>query len=138
MRRRIMRFPVRRAALLMLILLLSCTGAVSAYPAAHSPYAGTGEAKLIFVGDIMLGRYVGSYLQYYGNYDAPFANIKSYLSSADLTIANLESPLVPRGTIAITPPAPNNLNLTGDARSAYALSRAGFDLVSVANNHALD
>ncbi|MGA7732729.1 MAG: CapA family protein [Chloroflexia bacterium] len=113
-------------------------GVAAACPVVATPYAGVGEARLIFVGDIMLGRYVGSYLLRGGNYDAPFTSIKSYLSAADLAIGNLESPLVPRGTIAIPTPAPNELNLTGDARGAYALSRAGFDLLSVANNHTLD
>ncbi|MEO5952324.1 MAG: CapA family protein [Chloroflexia bacterium] len=138
MKRGIMRVAAYRAVLLALILLLLCTGATSAHPTPQIPYAGNGQAKLIFVGDLMMGRYVGQYLNYYGNYDAPFANIKSYLSSADLAIGNLESPIVPRGVITIPAASPNNLNLTGDARSAYALSRAGFDLMSVANNHALD
>jgi poly-gamma-glutamate synthesis protein (capsule biosynthesis protein) len=129
---------IPKAALLSLALVILSAGVASARPPATLPYAGAGEAKLIFTGDIMLGRYVGSSLLRTGNYDAPFAPIKSYISSADLAIANLESPLVPRGTIAIPPPAPRELNLTGDARAAYALSRAGFDLLSLANNHALD
>lgn len=127
-----------RIALLAIALVVLCAGGTSAHPAQREPFEGTGEAKLVFVGDIMLGRYVGRYLQAYSNYDAPYANIKSYLSSADLAIGNLEGPLVPRGVIAIPTPAPNNLNLTGDARASFALGRAGFDLLSVANNHALD
>jgi poly-gamma-glutamate capsule biosynthesis protein CapA/YwtB (metallophosphatase superfamily) len=124
--------------LLAVVLFMVGGGVAAACQVATPPYAGAGEARLIFVGDIMLGRYVGRYLVQSGNHDAPFAAIKSYISSADLAIANLESPLVPRGTIPIPAPAPNELNLTGDARGTYALSRAGFDLLSVANNHALD
>src|SRR5437870_5816494 len=51
------------------------------------------EAHLIFMGDIMLGRYVNSLAR--GNFDAPFASIGSYVTSADLAIANMEGPLVP-------------------------------------------
>ncbi len=129
---------IPRAFFLALVFMLASAGVAAACPTATRPYEGVGEAKLIFVGDLMMGRYVGSTLLRTNNYDPPFAPIKSYLSSADLAIGNLEGPIVPRGTIAIPPPAPNELNLTGDARSAYALSRAGFDLLSVANNHALD
>ncbi|HYP39097.1 MAG TPA: CapA family protein [Chloroflexia bacterium] len=95
------------------------------------------EAHLIFVGDLMLGRYVGTSVRNYG-YDAPFAKITPLLSSADLAIGNLEGPLVPAGQFNIPRPAPRELNLTGDARSAPALARAGFDLLSLANNHSYD
>ena len=96
-----------------------------------------GEAHLIFVGDIMPGRYVGSSMAAYG-YDPPFAGVKSMLSGADIAVGNLEGPIVPTGAFAIPRPYPNLLNLTGDARLAGALQRAGFDLLSVANNHTYD
>ncbi|MDQ5824487.1 MAG: CapA family protein [Chloroflexota bacterium] len=95
------------------------------------------EVSLVFVGDLMLGRYVGSTVAARG-YDTPFETVRPLLQSADLAVGNLEGPLVRRGSIRIPPPAPNELNLTGDDRSAPALSRAGFDLLSLANNHALD
>lgn len=129
---------IPKASIYAAVLLLLSIGVAGAYPPANRPYEGAGQARLVFVGDIMLGRYVGSYLFRSGNYDAPFASIKPYLSSADLAIGNLEGPIVPRGVITIPLAAPNQLNLTGDARGSYALARAGFDLLSVANNHALD
>jgi poly-gamma-glutamate synthesis protein (capsule biosynthesis protein) len=111
-------------------------GGVVPVPPQSADGSIAGDVHLVFVGDIMMGRYIGSSLQ--GDYDAPFTNIKSFVSQADIAVANLEGPLVPTGTIAVPPPSTNLANLTGDARSASALARAGFDLLSVANNHSLD
>jgi poly-gamma-glutamate capsule biosynthesis protein CapA/YwtB (metallophosphatase superfamily) len=99
--------------------------------------ANTGEARLVFVGDLMMGRYVNSYMAKSG-FDAPFKNITPYISSADLAIGNLEGPIVPTNVIPIPPASPNLLNLTGNQKVAPALARAGFDLLSLANNHAYD
>lgn len=96
-----------------------------------------GEARLVFVGDLMMGRYVNSSMLR-GGFDAPFKDITPYISPADLAIGNLEGPIVPPGAIPIPPAAPNQLNLTGNRRAAPALARAGFDLLSMANNHAYD
>lgn len=101
------------------------------------PNIDESEAHLLFVGDLMMGRYVGAQLAP-GRYDAPFKAITPYVSPADLAIGNLEGPIVPTGAIAIPRPYPNLLNLTGDARAAPALARSGFDLLSMANNHAFD
>lgn len=98
---------------------------------------GTGTARIVFVGDLMMGRYVGSYMAAYG-YDKPFAEIKTLISGADLAIGNLEGPIVPAGVFTIPRAYPNLLTLTGNARAAGALQRAGFDLLSLANNHAYD
>lgn len=99
--------------------------------------ASLDEVSMVFVGDLMLGRYVGSTLAARG-YDTAFESVRPLLESADLAVGNLEGPLVRRVSIRIPPPKPNELNLTGDDRAAPALSRAGFDLLSLSNNHALD
>jgi|GEM_PF-6714536 len=106
-------------------------------PAAPATSPPPVEARLLFLGDIMLGRYVGAAMAAHGP-DAPFALARTWLSAADVTIANLEGPLVPPGAFAIPPPSPGLLNLTGSTASAAALARAGFDVLSVANNHSLD
>ncbi len=96
-----------------------------------------GEARLVFVGDLMMGRYVNMAMSR-GGFDAPFKNITPYISSADLAIGNLEGPIVPPNVIPIPPASPNQLNLTGNQKAAPALARAGFDILSLANNHAFD
>ena len=70
-----------------------------------------GDVHLVFVGDVMLGRYVGSGLRD-GNYDAPFTNITPFLSRADLAIANLEGPLVPPATLPIPASSPKDRKST--------------------------
>ena len=126
-------------SILLLSLLLTGSPTASALPqvSAAPSQAGTdgGEARLVFVGDITTGRYVNTAMLR-GGFDAPFKNITPYISAADLAIGNLEGPVVPPGIIPIPPASPNELNLTGNQRAAPALARAGFDLLSLANNHA--
>jgi len=62
-----------------------------------------------------------------------WAPVADLLSSADVTFANLESPIAPqsgRGSRSFVFNAP--------PQAAHALRRAGVHLVSVANNHAFD
>ena len=107
-------------------------------------------ATLVFVGDVMLGRGVAQALD--GDWGAAFAGVQPWLAEADLAFANLESPL------AAVPPPRNPPRWGGRARhpprgggqeggtydlrapreAAAALRAAGFDVVSLANNHALD
>lgn len=56
-----------------------------------------------------------------------------HLRSADLAMTNLELPLTTAGT-----PAEKAITLRADPGIAASLARAGIDLVTVANNHALD
>ena len=95
------------------------------------------EARLIFVGDIMVGRYVGEAMDRHG-YDAPFAEVRDALSAADLAVGNLENPLVPFSSFAFPTPAPNLPSLVGSTFAVSAFSDAGFDILSLANNHILD
>lgn len=97
----------------------------------------TGEVRLLFVGDLMMGRYVNQFMAKSG-FDAPFRNITPYISAADLAIGNLEGPIVPTNIISLPQPGPNQLNLTANQLVAPSLARAGFDVLSVANNHAYD
>ncbi|MBD3174328.1 MAG: hypothetical protein GF320_04055, partial [Armatimonadia bacterium] len=86
--------------------------------------------KLVFVGDVMLGRGVAQALD--GRWDAAFAGVRPWLAAADLTFANLESPLT------TAPMAGTGYDLRADPAAVQALVDAGFDAVSLANNHALD
>lgn len=90
-------------------------------------------ATLLFVGDIMLGRKVEWYMDTQGS-EYPFKNVNQFLQSADLTIGNFEG-IVSRLHIP-------TLSMTfrfsiKDEYLAY-LQTLGFDVLSLANNHALD
>ena len=97
---------------------------------------------LAFTGDVMLGRGVAQALNC--DWEAAFAEVQPWLADADLTFANLESPLT---AALLSPPfIPPTGGERGGARydlralpeSVAALRAAGFDVVSLANNHALD
>jgi poly-gamma-glutamate capsule biosynthesis protein CapA/YwtB (metallophosphatase superfamily) len=88
---------------------------------------------LAFLGDVMMGRGVG---QAHAGLERPWAlaldGIRPEVDAADLALANLESPLTARPLLQA------GFDLRGPAAAADALSAAGLDLVSLANNHALD
>ncbi|MEW6717589.1 MAG: CapA family protein [Chloroflexota bacterium] len=84
------------------------------------------RVTLALLGDIMLGRSVkpdGDSLAY----------LAPHLQSADLALANLESPLT------TSPPATDSAYaLCAPPERARVLSKAGLDILSLANNHYLD
>lgn len=78
----------------------------------------------------MLGRDVATALD--GDWPAAFADVHPWLAEADLAFANLESPLTS------APFAGGRFDLRAPPQAVNALTAAEFDLVSLANNHALD
>ena len=88
--------------------------------------------QITAVGDLMLDRSLGWYVQQ-GDLAYPFANIADLLRSADVTIGNLECALGSGGT-----PAAKSFTFRAPPEAAQALALAGFDIVNLANNHALD
>lgn len=99
----------------------ACAGAATAGPA---------TARALFAGDVMLGRGVAPAA---AAGDGVFDEVRSVVAGADLAAANLESPLTRREHIADNPFA-----LEADPATASLLAGAGFDLMSLANNHAGD
>ena len=93
----------------------------------------TQNATLTFFGDIMLGRFVRSLMDS-TSLEYPFQNMdSSYLRQNDLLIANLEGPIANQ---LITTTKSIAFRFLPDV--APLLQRHYFDLLSVANNHALD
>ena len=91
------------------------------------------HAELLFVGDIMLGRNVESLMDQYGD-EYPFFQTKDFLEDADLTIGNFEG-IVSEEHIK-TPPF--NFSFSIKPEYLYSLKKVGFDILSLANNHAGD
>jgi len=85
------------------------------------------------VGDVMLARKVGRLIEANG-IDYPLRFLGSELAAGDITFANLESPIAKSGT-----PLPGKQICFQAAPSTLeSLKLGGFDVVSLANNHALD
>lgn len=87
---------------------------------------------LAFVGDIMLGRSLGQRISD-GKGDAIFKSVSTVLQSADIAVGNLECAIGEGGT-----KAKKGYAFLAAPASAALLSCAGFDLLSLANNHSFD
>jgi poly-gamma-glutamate synthesis protein (capsule biosynthesis protein) len=86
-------------------------------------------------GDILLARTPGERVLQYG-FRYPFTGIRDLVNSADIAFANLENPASWFG--APYPGKPENVSFRADPATLFGLAWAGFDLVSLANNHMND
>ncbi len=91
--------------------------------------------KLVFTGDIMLDRGVAYQVQKQGNNDFafPFLKIADYLKTVDLVFGNLESQISDKGT-----KIGSIYSFRADPKAIEGLEFAGFEVLSLANNHAFD
>lgn len=88
--------------------------------------------ELIAVGDVMLGRGVADEPE-------PLADVAAWLAAADLTFGNLEAVIVADGTPRTAPGGePQPIILQAPVTAVPHLTSAGFDILSLANNHSLD
>src|SRR3989449_2106252 len=94
----------------------------------------TDTLRLYAVGDINLGRRLAKQRLLEGDTLYPFVAVRDSLAAADITFGNLESPIAAESSAA-----PDSAAVfTAPPAAAVALARAGFDIVSTANNHAWD
>lgn len=89
--------------------------------------------ELFLVGDIMLDRGIEQQILNQGDWRWPFLEIEPYLREADILFGNLEGPLSDKGVNvgSIYSFRANPLAMEG-------LEHAGFDVLSLANNHSFD
>jgi poly-gamma-glutamate capsule biosynthesis protein CapA/YwtB (metallophosphatase superfamily)/outer membrane protein assembly factor BamB len=93
---------------------------------------GDGEAILVFLGDVSPGRTMEAQLTRYGP-AFPWDGLRVLLDEADLAVANLEGVLTTRGK-----PLDKSYLVRAHPTWGQTLSAGGLDLVTLANNHALD
>jgi poly-gamma-glutamate capsule biosynthesis protein CapA/YwtB (metallophosphatase superfamily) len=87
--------------------------------------------ELVAVGDVMPGRGVAGV-------ESPLAQAAPWLQAADLALGNLEAPLVEATPSPAVAAKPAPYLLVAAPPAAPLLAGAGFDLLSLANNHGLD
>ncbi|MDX1613998.1 MAG: CapA family protein [Candidatus Promineifilaceae bacterium] len=87
---------------------------------------------LAAVGDLMLDRALGAAIMR-GRPEFPFELVSPELTVPDITVGNLESALGDLGS-----GADKRYTFQAPPRAAYSLAAAGFDVLSLANNHAMD
>ncbi len=120
-------FPLLIPALLIAVLADSAPAA-----AASDPPAGE-EITVAAVGDLMLGGRAEPFLKEFGP-AYPFSDVMPFLGKADVLVGNLESPISLRGTAVEN----KKFTLRAGPVAAEALKSAGFRVVTLANNHAMD
>lgn len=99
----------------------------------HTSSAFAGKIVVNAVGDIMLaGKASASFARL--GYDYPFAATVSALKNGDIAVGNLETPIALNGTEFKN----KKFRFKTDPRAATALKRAGFSILTLANNHMLD
>ncbi len=91
--------------------------------------------KLLFVGDVMLGRLVNDELNR-RDVDYPWGDTLPFFKEADLRICNLECVISDRGRPWSRTPKVFHFRL--ESKNLCTLKAAEIDAVSLANNHTLD
>ncbi|WP_214630064.1 CapA family protein [Paenibacillus agaridevorans] len=112
-------------------------------PAATTlPASGEGDGNAVsdgeavtmsFVGDMLPGEYLYPLMKQHG-FDYPYRNALLYLSEPDITAGNLELPI----TLGGTPIEGTPYVYKGHPEVLPSIKDAGFDVLSLANNHAMD
>lgn len=98
------------------------------------PGGDSGEAvTMSFVGDMLPGEYLNPLMKQNG-FDYPYRKALLYLSEPDITAGNLELPV----TLGGTPIEGTPYVYKGHPEALPAIKDAGFDVLSLANNHAMD
>jgi poly-gamma-glutamate capsule biosynthesis protein CapA/YwtB (metallophosphatase superfamily) len=104
-------------------------------PAPTAPPSTPPTLRLLFTGDIDPGRCPAQIALAHDDFTLPYLVVGEALRAADITIGSLDGALSD-----ISPPGacPASMNLIGPARTVEGLQYAGFEVLSVATNHAKD
>lgn len=98
-------------------------------PTASAPVDGAQPITLSFAGDVHFERHVRALLERPDS----LAELRPVLGAADVTVVNLESAITSRGT-----PEAKEFHFRTTPAAVDVLANAGVDVVSLANNHAVD
>jgi len=85
------------------------------------------------VGDVMTGRSVNVASIKRDDFAWPFRETLSLTANADITVGNLETPIIDN-----CKPTDSGMVFCADKRTVEGLVFAGFDVLSLANNHSLN
>lgn len=128
-----------RAAVIFLSILLCAIFASGVYiqptlPSESIGYVGPelSETKILFVGDVMLARYVETLMNQHGS-RYPFLGLEPLMGRYDYVIGNFEAP-IPK---IHEPTQPEEFSFSVSSSSVKSLGEY-FDYLSLANNHTFD
>ncbi|HRY60217.1 MAG TPA: CapA family protein [Patescibacteria group bacterium] len=120
---------------IMLVLIISTVF----YSSALAVVPMADNLKLTFVGDILLARHPGYIMRDTGNINYPFQFVTDELSKADITFGNMEGAFT--GNVVtgnVSSGKGRWFCFRSPASFAPALKNAGFDIVTLANNHSMN
>ncbi|WP_158220569.1 CapA family protein [Kineosporia sp. A_224] len=106
------------------------TTAPTPEPTPSATPAGPRRTTLAFAGDVHFANQVADVLD---DPQTGLAELQPYLSTADLAMVNLETAITTRGQ-----EMPKKFHFRAPATAFAALAAAGVDVVTLANNHAVD
>ncbi|WP_018924084.1 CapA family protein [Salsuginibacillus kocurii] len=90
------------------------------------------STELVFVGDVMFEWSLEETIAAHGSY-YPFKHVSKAIHEADYAVANLETAVT-----TATDPYDKQYTFKTDPENVKGIAEAGFDLVSLANNHTMD
>jgi poly-gamma-glutamate capsule biosynthesis protein CapA/YwtB (metallophosphatase superfamily) len=93
------------------------------------------EITLLFGGDIMLSRTVNAKMERYEDYAWPFRLIAPAIAEADISVFNLESPFLKNANYDVPT---GSFSFKANPLAVEGLLLSGIDVLSLANNHALN
>jgi poly-gamma-glutamate capsule biosynthesis protein CapA/YwtB (metallophosphatase superfamily) len=94
---------------------------------------GQTTTRILFGGDVMLSRFVGTLARQKKDAAWPLRDIAPVLMAADIAFVNLESPFSDKGKTV-----ESGMLFKAEPEMIAGLELAGIDIVSTANNHARD
>jgi poly-gamma-glutamate capsule biosynthesis protein CapA/YwtB (metallophosphatase superfamily) len=106
------------------------TSSSSSSPKASPATSADQPITLAFAGDVHFTQQLASLLEHP---DDALAALRPVLAKADLAMVNLETAITERGS-----PAPKEFHFRATPAALTALDAAGVDVVTMANNHAVD
>lgn len=122
----------RGASVVLALAIAGCLSALAGPSAVDRRTTDESTVVVAIVGDILLDRGVRASLER-RSLDELLSDVAPSLREADLAVGNLECPLTTRGLRSAKP-----FSFRGDPIHATSLASAGFDALSLANNHSLD
>lgn len=88
---------------------------------------------LLATGDVMVGRAVNVKAKSLNDYNYPYKEVLPYLQGADITLINLEGPVVED-----CPQIDHGFTFCGNVQHITEIANAGIDVVNLENNHILN
>jgi len=109
------------------------TQAISPSPTTHSTPTALPTTTILFTGDINPGRCIAKDMIASDNYNFPYEALAPDLRAANILVGSLDGSITDKAEPA---DCPQTMSLNGPKRVAEGLLYAGFDLITVATNHA--